>query len=211
MYEASTSKTSNLILAGGVAVAVCLTVILVFMVFSSDAKADEADVNLEALTKAYEQHVKSGSKDLRTFETRVNQPDIYSGTDRVSVQLDQKGTLVGFVDNDGTPGYQATDTLVFNLEAEKESEKIVANDRQQRYYSYHSPGIFHYYLISRMLTNQHSYYGGRYYRAPSSARYVKSGYHSRLKRSVGSSSSRSVRSGSFGSRRSSGGSSGFGK
>lgn len=176
---------------------------------NNDAHASEAEVNLEALTQAYADHVKSESKDLAAFEERVNRPDIYDGPDYVRVTMDEKGSVVGYVDDNQSPGYQETDTRVFNLEAEKETESIVANDRNDRYYRSYAPSIFHYYLISRMMTSQHGFYGGRYYSAPATARYMPSGYHQRLKASR--SSSNSARSGSYGSRRTSGGSSGFGK
>ncbi len=176
---------------------------------NNDAHASEAEINLEALTQAYTDHVKSESKDLTAFEQRVNRPDIYDGPDYVRVTMDDKGTVIGYVDDNQAPGYQESDTTVFNLEAEKETESIVASDRHHHYYRSPSSMIFNYLLISHMLSSQHRYYGGRYYSAPATARYMPSGYHQRLKASR--SSSNSARSGSYGSRRTSGGSSGFGK
>lgn len=176
---------------------------------NSDAHASETEVNLEALTVAYADHVKSGSQDLASFEQRVNRPDIYDGPDYVRVTMDNKGSVIGYVDDNQSPGYQESDKRVFNLEAEKETESIVANDRNDRYYRSHTPGIFHYLLISQMISSQRGYYGGRYYTAPTTARYMPSGYHQRLKASRPSSNS--ARSGSYGTRRTSGGSVGFGK
>ena len=202
-------KSSHIWLAIGLGSAVMIVAFLALALFSSGtASAEEADVNLETLTEAYATYVRSDAQDLSGFEARVNQPDIYSGTDRVSVSMDEKGTVIGYVEDNGQPGYQPSDSLVFNLEAEKETESIVANDRQQRYYSYRAGDIFSIYLISRMMTSQHAFYGGRSYRAPASARYVQSGYHQRLRSASGS---RSARTGSYGAKRTSGGSSGFGK
>lgn len=202
-------KNSQVWLMIGLASAVMIVVFVVIaLATSGSAQAEESDVDLEALSKAYATYVKSDAKDLTGFENRVNQPDIYTGTDRVSVAMDEKGTVVGFVEDNGQLGYQSSDRLVFNLEAEQETKSIVANDRHQRYYSHGAGDIFSIYLISRMMTSQRGYYGGRTYRAPASARYVQSGYHQRLR---ASSSTRSARTGSYGSKRTSGGSSGFGK
>jgi len=208
VVEVSVKSSHVWLFIGLASAAMIVAFVVLTLVSSGSAYAEEADVDLEALTEAYATYVRSDAQDLSGFEARVNQPDIYTGPDRVSVSMDEKGTVVGFVDDNGQPGYQESDTLVFNLEAEKETESIVANDRQQRYFAYRTGDIFTIYLISRMMTSQRAFYGGRTYRAPASARYVPSGYHQRIRTASGS---KSARTGSYGSKRTSGGSFGFGK
>ena len=169
---------------------------------TNDAYAAGAEVNLEVLTKAYADHVRSESKDLSAFETRVNKPDIYSGKEYVRVTMNEQGSVVGYTDDNGQAGYQPTDNQVFVVDADKESQQLVARDRGNRHYGMRTSDIFTFYLMSRMLSTQRGYYGGRYYRPPTSAKWVQSGYHTRLK---SSSSSRSTRSGSSGTRRGAGG------
>ena len=67
------------------------------------------DIDLEAVTVAYAAHVQSGSKDLKDFEARINQPNVYSGTGYVSAVIDDRGTVVGYVESNKQPGYQGTD------------------------------------------------------------------------------------------------------
>ncbi|MEZ4461063.1 MAG: hypothetical protein R3E66_15335 [bacterium] len=192
---------------------------------SSAKPARAGDIDLEAVTVAYAAHVQSGSKDLKDFEARINQPNVYAGSGHVSTVIDDRGTVVGYVESNQQPGYQGTDDLVFRLDAEKQTSDLVASDRSSRYYRHHSPGIFETYLMLRMLDNQRGFYGGRYYQAPSTVNYQSRGYFRKRPRTVdtygsGSSTSssssrstgsRSVRTGSSGTRRSTGGGFGFGK
>lgn len=170
---------------------------------SSNVYANESEVNLENLTAAFEKHAKGGTKDLTAFEKEVNTSSIYSGKGYVRVTMDDKGSVIGYKDDNGTPGFQTADSRVFALDIEPEKEKIVARDRHDRYYGRRSSGIGTYMLIGYMMGNQRRAYGGRYYSAPANTKFQKSGYHNRLKSK--SSSSRSFRSGSSGSRRGSGG------
>lgn len=162
------------------------------------------EVNLEELAKAYKRYIKKGNKDINGFERIVNSDkDIYKGSEPVRVTIDDKGQVVGYKNKDNKPGYdKAADEMVFTLNAEKDKKRIVATDRRRRHYGLSAGDIFGLYLISRMLDTQRSYYGGRYYRAPRSGNWVRSGYYRR---------SRSVRSGSRGRSRSRGGGFGFGK
>jgi hypothetical protein len=178
---------------------------------SNDVYAAGSEVNLEELTKAYENYVKTGKKDVTGFESVVNRPPVYMGKERVSVKMNDAGSVVGYKDDNGQVGYQQSDTQVFVIDADKENEQLVAKDRDNRYYRHRSPGLFTYALMGYMIGSQRSYYGGRYYRPPAGAKYVRSGYHNRLRSSSSSSSSRSFRSGSSGTRRRSGGGFGFGK
>lgn len=177
---------------------------------TNDVYAAGSEVDLEALTKAYEGYVKTGKEDVSGFEETVNRPPVYTGKDRVSVKINEAGSVVGYKDDNGQTGYQSTDSQVFVIDADKENEQLVAKDRDNRHYRHRTPGLFTYALMGYMIGSQRSYYGGRYYRAPASAKYVKSGYHSRLK-SSSSRSSRSFRSGSSGTKRRSGGGFGSGK
>ena len=174
--------------------------------------AASTQVDLEKLTKAFETYVGSGAKDINGFEKVINDKSkgIYKGTDKVDVTMEKSGAVVGYVDKDATPGYtEGKDTMVFTLQAEKDTNRVVARDRSNNYYGYRSnnSGLFTGLLIGSMLSRQRGYYGGSYYRAPASARFRKSGYFSRSRSSFGKrSSSRGFRSSSrssFGSRSSS--------
>lgn len=161
------------------------------------------EVNLEPLTEAYAKYVGTGSDDLKIFEARVNKPDIYTGKEPLKVQMDSKGTVIGYKDLDPAVGIQPKDIVMFRLDAEKETQNVVASDRSNRYYRRHSPGIFTTVMMMHMLTSQRRHYGGGYYRSSANTRWQKPGYYR--------SSSRSVRSGSSGTRRSVGGGFGSGK
>ncbi len=166
---------------------------------SSEAQAKE--VKLQPLTDAYAKYVATGSDDLKVFETRVNKPDIYTGKEPVKVMLDEKGTVVGYKDIDPKPGIQPKDSVVFKLDAENETQDVIASDRSSRTYRRHSPGLFTSVMMMHMLTSQRRHYGGRYYRSPRPVATPASSYKS----------NRSVRSGSSGTRRSVGGGFGSGK
>lgn len=178
-----------------------LAAVLVCCMGSSDAEAKE--VNLEPLTQAYAKYVGTGSDDLKVFEDRVNKPDIYTGKEPLKVLMDEKGTVVGYKDVDPAVGIQSKDTVMFRLDAEKETQNVVASDRSNRYYRHHSPGIFTTVMMMHMLTSQRRHYGGGYYRSPAATTWQKSGYYR--------SSGRSIRSGSSGTRRPMGGGFGSGK
>ena len=179
---------------------------------SDNVYASESEVDLEELAKAYKTHVKSSSKDLVGFEERINKKDIYSGKGHVTVTMDKKGAVLGFVDDNGEAGYQPNDTQVFGIEADQEKKQIVTRDRYNRHYGLRATDVFGLYFMSRMLGGQRSYYNGGYYRSPSSARWVNSGYHKRLRSSSSfGSRSKSSRTGSMGSRRGSSGGFGSGK
>lgn len=198
-------KKSTVWLMVFVGILVLATGITCCSMFMSTSSASAKEVNLETLTEAYAAHAATGSDDLKVFEARVNKPDIYSGKEPIKVLMDNKGTVIGYKDVDPTAGMQAKDAVMFRLDAEKETENVVAQDHSNRYYRRHSPGLFTSVLMMHMLTSQRSHYGGRYYRSPTSAVFQKSGYY----RSSGT--SRSVRSGSSGTRRPMGGGFGSGK
>lgn len=185
---------------------------------SSVTGAAKSDVNLEKLTKAFENHVKTDSKDIKDFEKVVNDKSkgIYNGTNKVTVTMEKSGEVTGFHDKDNDGSYKKPgDTLVFKLNVEKEKKNVVASDRHHHHYRYRPSygGFFTGYLVGSMLTRQHSYYGGRYWRAPRGGTYVKPGYYNRSRsyRSRRTSGfGRSNRSSSYGRRSRSGGF-GFGK
>lgn len=182
---------------------------------SSGRSTTNGEIDLEAVSRAYAGHVASGSRDLKSFEQRINKPEIYKGKGYVNAVMDGSGTVIGYVDKDNVPGYQkSNDIVVFRLEAEHESQSLVANDAHNHYYRHRSPSIFQTYLMLRMLDNQRGYYGGRYYRAPTGVSYVSPGYFHRPPVSTSrgySSGSKSIRTGSSGTRRSTGGGFGSGK
>lgn len=174
--------------------------------------ADSTQVDLEKLTKAFETYVGTGAKDINGFEKVINDKakGIYKGKDLVNVTMEKSGEVIGYTNKDATPGYtKGKDTMVFSLQAEKDTSRVVARDRRDNYYRHRSSnsGLFTGLLVGSMLTRQRGFYGGRYYRAPAGARFRKSGYYSRGRSSFGSrSSSRGFRSSSrsgFGSRSSS--------
>jgi hypothetical protein len=159
-----------------------------------------AEVDLEKLTAAFEEHVNSGSQDINAFEKEVNDKSkgIYLGDEYVNVTMREDGEVVGYLNENTKPTYEkGEDSLVFSLQVEQEKKRVVAHDSGHRYYAYHptGSGFFTGYLIGSMLSNQRSYYGGGYYSAPASANWVKPGYHASLKSSY---RSPSVRSGSYG-------------
>lgn len=197
------NSTLWLIVFGGFIAVAAVVGLFSALMSGSDIKGNE--VNLETLTQAYTKHAATGSDDLAPFEARVNQPDIYSGPEPIKVLMDEKGTVVGYKDIDPTKGIQPADTVVFRLDAEKETQNVVAQDQSKRYYRHHSPGLFTSVMLMHMLTSQRSHYRGGYYQSPRSAIWQKSGYHR------SSSFGRSVRSGSSGTRRPIGGGFGSGK
>lgn len=172
---------------------------------SSGAAA--SNVNLEKLTKEFEKDVSAGSKDLTTFEASVNDKTkgIYKGTDHVDVEMIKDGGVVGFVNKDTEPTYDATkDEKVFEMQVAAEEKNVVAKDRHNNHYRYRpsGSGFFTGYMVGSMLRSQRSYYpAGRSYRSPSGVSYKKPGYYNRMKSSGRSSSFRSgSRSTSSGSR-----------
>ncbi len=171
-----------------------------------------ANVDLEKLTKSFEKNVSGDSKDLNAFKKDVNDKSkgIYTGKDPVDVTMIKDGGVVGYVNKDTEPDYDATkDEKVFELQVAPEEKNVVAKDRYDNHYRYRptGSGFFTGYLIGSMLTNQRSYYGGRTYRAPTGVSYKKPGYYNRMK---SSSRSSSFRSGSRSSYRSGSRSGGFG-
>jgi hypothetical protein len=196
------NSTMWLVVFGGI-IAVASVIALVSAFSGSSDKGN--DVDLEALTEAYAKYAGTGSDDLKVFEARVNKSDIYTGKEPIKVLMDEQGTVIGYKDLDPAQGIQPKDTVVFRLDAEKETQNVVAQDNSHRYYRRHSPGLFTSVMMMHMLTSQRRHYGGGYYRAPSSAIWQKSGYHR------SSTFGRSVRSGSSGTRRPMGGGFGSGK
>ena len=173
--------------------------------------AASTDVNLEKLTKAFEDYVNQGSKDLNQFEKTVNDKskDIYDGAGHVDVTLGKSGAVIGYKNKNTEPTYEKdADEKVFELNVDKKDKRVVARDSHNHYYRHRpsSSGFFTGMLVGNMLSSQRSYYGGRYYRAPSNVNYQRSGYYSRVR-----SRSRSVRSGSRSRSRSRSGGFGFGK
>ena len=163
---------------------------------SSSAVAS-TQINLEKLTKAFEDYVNQGSKDLNQFEKTVNDKskDIYDGPGHVDVTMGKSGAVIGYKNKNTEPTYEKdADEKVFELNVDKKDKRVVARDRHNHYYRHRpSSGFFTGYLVGSMLSSQRSYYGGRYYRAPSNVRYQRSGYYSRVR---SGSRSRSFRSGS---------------
>lgn len=207
----------------GATVALMITACCAFAMISGKGKKASRvsaglDVDLEKLTRAFEAHVNTGAKDLNGFEKDVNNKakGIYKGKDYVKVTMDKKGDIVGYVNKNTEPTYeQGKDQMVFSMAYEKDKQRVVARDNSSRYYGYRpsSSGFFTGMLVGNMLSSQRTYYPGGYYRAPTTARWVSSGYYNRAYRSY-SSGSRYSRSGSsYRSSRSSSrsGSFGFGK
>lgn len=164
--------------------------------FNGKASA-KAEVDLEKLTKEFETYINANSQDVNGFEKVVNDKtkNIYKGKDHVSVTMQKSGEVIGYVNKDTEPTYESgKDELVFSLQAEKDKQRVVARDRYSNHYGYRpsSSGFFTGMLVGNMLTRQHSYYGGRYWSAPSNASWRQSGYYNKM----GSSSSRGFRSGS---------------
>lgn len=164
--------------------------------FNGSASA-KADVDLEKLTKEFETYINANSQDVNGFEKVVNDKskNIYKGKDHVSVTMQKSGEVIGYVNKDTEPTYESgKDELVFSLQAEKDKQRVVARDRYSNHYGYRpsSSGFFTGMLVGNMLSRQHTYYGGRYWSAPSNASWRQPGYYSRM----GSSSSRGFRSGS---------------
>jgi len=174
--------------------------------------AARADVDLEKLTSAFEKYVSAGTDDIKKFEATVNDKSkgIYKGKDKVTVDFNSTGAVVGYVDKNADSAFQKTgDEKVFELNVHNEKKQVVAQDRYNNYYAHRpsSSGFFTGLLIGNMLTRQRSYYGGGYWAPPRSANYVRSGYYNRSR----GYSSRSTRSGSRSSYgRSRSGSGGFG-
>lgn len=215
--ERDVKKSTLWMIVGiGAVVAMSITLCCVFGAVmspssSSSASVAAAEVDLEKLSKEFEKHASGGTADLAGFELAVNDTSkqIYHGTDYVDVELASSGGVVGFVDKDLDDKYtEASDKKVFELNIDEKEKKVVSNDSNNNYYRHRpsSSGFFTGMLIGNMLSNQRSYYPGGYYRAPSSANWRTSGYHSRMR----SSSSSSVRSGSRSSTRSGSRSGGFG-
>lgn len=210
-------KSSTYLFVGlGAIVAMSVLGCCALAAFTGNASSDThvnvagAEVDLEKLTTAFETHVNAGSQDINAFETEVNDKakGIYLGDEHVDVTMQSDGEVIGYLNKNTTPTYEkGEDSMVFSLQVEQEQKRVVAHDSGHRYYSYHptGSGFFTGYLVGSMLNNQRTYYGGNYYRAPTSANWVKPGYHTSLKSSY---RSPSVRSGSYG--RSSGSSYGSG-
>ena len=182
---------------------------------SGSTSAAAADVDLEALTQAFKRHVEAGHKDLNAFEREVNKPEIYKGTGTVRVTLDDKGQVLGYVDEDSQPGFDATrDRQVFALNVDPQEKRIVASDRYHRHYGLGMGDVLGIYFLSRMISGQRGYYPAGRWSAPRSGRWVTPGYYGRVRGSSPSSRSGSRRGTGWGApsrRSSSGGGFGFGK
>ncbi len=180
---------------------------LVMVVGAGCSSKPASQVNLEALTKSFEAHATKAKEgqdfDAAGFEAQVNDKTkkIYSGKDKLDVELLKSGEVVGFKDKNSNDTYEkATDEQIFSLQVEKDKKEVVATDEHKHHYR-HRPGggFFTGYLIGSMLSRQRGHYGGRYWSAPSSARYVKPGYYGKSVRSGSRTSTRrSSRSGGFG-------------
>ncbi len=186
---------------------------------ASSRIAVKENVDLEKLAKAFEDYQKAGNQDINGFEKVVNDKSkgIYDGADYVSMTMEKSGEIIGYVNKNTEPTYEAgKDELVFSMQAEKEKERVVVRDRHDNYYGYRptGSGFFTGMLIGNMLSRQTGYYG-RPWSAPATARFQSPGYYSRV-RSAGASSpsartgSRWGSSGSSSSSRSSSRSGGFG-
>jgi len=148
------NSTLWLVVFGGfIAVAGVIALVSAF----SGSAGDGNEIDLEALTEAYAKYVGTGSDDLKVFEARVNKSDIYTGKEPVKVLMDEQGTVIGYKDIDPAKGIQPKDTVVFRLDAEKETQYVVAQDRSHRYYRRHSPGLFTSVMMMHMLTSQRTY------------------------------------------------------
>jgi len=169
----------------------------------SGGAAADPEVDLEAVVAEYKRHVKTGSEDLAGFEKAVNERKLYKGEGHVTAAFTKAGAVVGFVDADGNKKYsKTTDRLVFRLEADKPRQQLIASDRHRRHYRIGLGEIAGLYLMSRMFTMHHGFYGGWHnygYRS-----YQRPGYYRTWRPSHrrGSSSSfgRSSRRSSWGSR-----------
>ena len=180
-----------------------------------------AEVDLEKLTKEFETYVTANSQDINGFEKVINDKSkgIYKGTDHVSVTMQKSGEVIGYVNKDTEPTYEAgKDKLVFSLQAEKGQSRVVARDSYSNHYAYRpsSSGFFTGLLIGNMLSRQTSYYG-YHWSAPRGTTFQQPGYYNRMSSAsssrgfrTGSSSSSSsgYRSGSYSSGSRSGSSSG---
>ncbi len=165
-----------------------------------------SEINLEKLTKAFEAtastKVEGKPFDAEAFEAKINDPKekIYQGKGKVEVELQDSGEVVGFKDTKANGIYDKVgDAKVFSIQADQDKKEVVAADEHSHHYR-HRPasGFFTGYLIGSMLTRQRGYYGGRYWSAPSNARYMSSGYYGKSVRSGSRTSSRrGGRSGGF--------------
>ncbi len=159
--------------------------------------AAAADVDLEEVLKLYKDFVKRDSRDLRSFEGDINAKGLYKGQGRVEVREQKDGSIVGFVDRDRMSGYSpGSDMLVFKLEAERSSQRLVATDRYRRHSYIGAGDILTMWWLSSMFRGQYGYYGGypRY-----DYRYQRSGYYGRTVRqgSLGRGRTRGFSGGGF--------------
>lgn len=243
-----------------------------------EVEGEPLEVNLEQVASLYKAHVEAGHETLDNFEQKLNKEVVYTGPEPVKVTMDKSGSVIGYVDKDGEPGFAGIDNVsptepppsddaeqqeasdepqeasneqdasddaptaeqqvdagaqpesdetrraalkeeasddkvaenvdspdkrLFSLDVDPEDERIVAHDAHERHYALRTPGLFEFFLISRMLSYQRYHYPGGRWSPSKSAKWHKSGYYRKLK-------NRSVRSSSTGRKRSGSSSGGFG-
>ena len=144
------------------------------------AAAGTPEIDLEEVLKLYKNFVRSDSRDLRDFEETINRRKLYQGEGQVTVREGGDGSVIGYVDQDGATGYdKKVDKLVFNLEVERRTNRIVASDRYHHHSSIDAGDILMLWWVSHMFNRQYGYYGRYPYYG---YRYEPPGYYRRTVR-----------------------------
>ena len=123
-------KTSDWLIVIGAAV-----FLVVFIVGSIIVNSDTDEVDLPAVSRAFETHVKSGNNSLSSFEAVVNSPSIYSGEGKIKTTMTNDGAVVGYKDKPPTGFQPKTDELVFKIEPDEERKRVIASNADGRRYS----------------------------------------------------------------------------
>lgn len=155
------------------------------------------NIDLDKILAVYKDFSKKENSNLQNFADLLIAKGLISETTNFKTRLNGQGEVVGFNDYDNNDRFTGNDKLQFKIEVDKQRERVIASDRYNNRSFFHigAGDLITWWMISRMLDNQRSFYGD--YRRYDDFYYRKNRPSARS-RSFGSSKSSRSRGFSFG-------------